>query len=226
MNATGLIIGGQRAECSMPVYNWHDTGKEIVIGKGARKHQPKQIIDLAVWHWTGGEGDLDQLHEVLTKRGYGVECFISRGKIYQLADPLVTDAYGAGPYNPRAVNIEIQNYGFTLNGKPAPKNDRGVRPMIECVQGGRKRKFAAFFKEDLDCVVALGEALSKAIPTIPAVVPTKNGAVYPDYLTPSRMRNVKGHVGHYHLSTNKADPGPEPLRRLLESGVCQAAEVG
>jgi hypothetical protein len=222
MNASGLIINGEVVPCSMPVYNWHDTGKEIKIGKGARRHQPKQVVDLAVWHWTGGEGNLAQLHRVLEARGYGVEFYVAEGKIFQLADPLKTDAFGAGTYNPRSVSIEVQNYGFTMPGRPVPKNARGVRPMIDVVQGGRKRRFASFWKEDLDACTALAHALSNAIPTIPAqVYVDADGKPYPNFIPPAKMAGLTGHVGHYQLSKMKSDPGPELLQRLVESGVCR-----
>lgn len=226
MKPTGLIIDGKTQPCDLPVYNWHDHGKEIVVGKGARRPKPKQVIDLAVWHWTGGEGSLDGLHHTLETRGYGVEFYICDGTIYQLADPVLTDAFGAGAYNPRAISTEVQNYGFRREGSLIPRNPRGKRPLLDVVQGGRRRQFAAFYEDDLAACSALAKALSAAIPTIPATTPVgPNGAPYPNFITPKQMERVSGHVGHYQLSKMKSDPGPQLLQRLLDDKVVTGALV-
>lgn len=226
MQATGLIIGGKGVPCALPVFNMNDHGFSIVVGKGARRPAPKQEIDLAVWHWTGGEGSLKTLVHVLHTRGYGVEFYVCDGNIYQLADPVLVDAFGAGAYNPRAVSIEVQNYGFRNPGTPIPRNDRGERPLIDVVQNGRKRKFAAFWENDLKACSALAAALSDAIPTIPRTTPVgRDGKVYSDFISPRDMQKVKGHVGHFQLSKMKSDPGPQLLGRLLSDGVVTGAPL-
>jgi hypothetical protein len=220
MQATGLIIGGKVVPCALPVFNMNDHGFSIVVGKGARRPAPKQEIDLAVWHWTGGEGSLATLVHVLHTRGYGVEFYICDGQIYQLADPVLVDAFGAGAYNPRAVSTEVQNYGFRNAGEPIPRNDRGTRPLIDAVQNGRKRKFAAFWDDDLRACCALADALSTAIPSISRTTPVgRDGKVYGNFIEPKTMQNVKGHVGHFQLSKMKSDPGPQLLQRFLDENV-------
>ena len=218
LTATGLIIGGEVAPCDLPVYNWHDHGLEFKPGDGGRAVKPKQIVDLAVWHWTGGEGDYRAVYRTLQHRELGVELYIADGNIYQYCDPLVVDAFGAGHYNPRSLSIEMKNYGFRKDMRQVPQAGRS-RPIFETVQNGKRRTFARFHPEDLRAAAALAKALSAAIPSIPPTTPVdQSGAPYPNYIPPHRMRLVKGHVGHYHLSLRKADPGPELLQHLRESG--------
>jgi hypothetical protein len=220
MKPTGMIVNGKVVPCDAPVYNWHDHGCEFKPGDGGRATSPKQVIDLAVWHWTAGEGDYQALYRVLDQRELGVEWFIGDGKIYQFCDPYRVDAFGAGKYNPRSVSTEVQNYGFRTDPREIPRARRGERPIFTCVQNGRQRKFASFYKEDLDLVVILARAISAAIPSIPLTTPAMPDLTpYQNFIPPQYMKDVKGHVGHYHLSSEKSDPGPEPLQRLITDKV-------
>lgn len=226
MKATGLIIGGRVVPCAQPVFNWHDHGMEFRPGDGARKRIAKQTIDLFVWHWTGGSGDMDALYRVLDSRELGVEFGIDRtGAIYQFADPLLVDTYDAGPYNPRSVGCEVSNYGFAAKDRPVPKADRD-RPTYATVQNGKTRTFARFFPAQLAASVALGNAVSDAIPTIPKRIPTDaKGVLYPDTMKRAELATFSGHLGHYHLTDSKSDPGADLLGNLLDHGFA-AARIG
>lgn len=226
MKASGMIVGGKVVHCDLPVHNMDDHGLVFRPGEGGRAVSPKTVVDLAVWHWTAGEGEYKQLYKVLDTRELGVEWYIGGGAIYQFCDPLVVDAFAAGKYNPRAVNVEVKNYGFRDKPSDVPKTKRGVRPTFECVQNNRKRTFARFWPEDLVAIAALAKAISAAIPSIPLVVPTgPDNRVYPNYIGPVKMKTTKGHVGHYMFNDEKSDPGPEPLQYLLDQGICQPSIV-
>ncbi len=218
--ATGLIIGGKRVACAQPVHNWHDHGMEFVPGDGARRRIPKSLLDLFVWHWTGGSGSMEALYRVLDARELGVEFGIDRdGDIYQFADPLLVDTYDAGPYNPRSVGCEVSNYGFMMDPKKAPPlkdRDRGTYTME---MNGRLRTFARFYAKQLAAVLALGDAVSAAIPSIPRRVPADaKGVLYANVMTKFELRKFSGHLGHFHLTDSKSDPGADLLGGLLANG--------
>jgi hypothetical protein len=220
MKATGLIINGKVVHCDRPVFNWHDHGMEFVPGDGARRRISKTEIDLFIWHWTGGQGTMEALYRVLDGRELGVEFGIDReGDIYQFADPVLVDTFDAGPYNPRSVGCEITNYGFMGNPRdpiPTRERDRGTYTMV---MNGRARTFARFYPEQIKSGIALGLAVSDAIPTIPKIVPTsQNGVLFPNAIKASRLKTFKGHLGHFHLTTNKSDPGADLLGGFLSSG--------
>lgn len=224
MNATGLIIGGKVVPCDLPVHNYNDHGLVFVPGNGARKRTSKKTIDLCVWHWTGGEGDYKALYSVLDTRDLGVEFYIGHGKIYQFADPVLVDTFDAGPYNPRSVGVEVRNYGFRADPKKIPAAGRS-RPLYETAMNGNRRQFARFHPEDIAAAQALAKALSAAIPTIAPSVPTHEGRLYPDLMRKKALSGFSGHIGHYHISTVKSDPGHDLLQSFLDSGVCKGVEV-
>lgn len=228
---SGLIIGGRNL--GGPVFNWHDTGLEVVIGDGSRRRVPKQVIDLFVWHWTGGENPVETLFRVLDQRELGVEFFIdSEGRIFQFCDPVIVDTFDAGAYNPRSVGCEIQCYGFQAPGRPLPKGG-AARGTYTTRMNGRKRTFAKFYPAQIDAALWLARAVSDAIPSIPKTVPALlTGALYPNAV-PFRVMesgSIKGHVGHYHLTDpehplikrgkrqEKSDPGHDLLEAFLASG--------
>jgi hypothetical protein len=216
MNPSGLIIGGKVVPCDKPVYNWHDHGLEFKAGDGARRRNHKTEIDLFVWHWSGGLGDYKAMYRVLDTRELGVEFFIDDGVIYQYADPLLVDTFDAGKYNPRSVGCEIQNWGFTAPGRAIPVKDK--RDMYDTVMNGKKRKFARFRDDDIQAAIALGDAVSNAIPSIPKMVPAnQDGTLYKDYIGNKWMGNVEGHIGHFHISDAKSDPGHDLLTAFLDS---------
>lgn len=230
MTPTGLIVSGRVVQCSVPVYNWRDTGLEFRPGDGARQRVTKQIIDLFVWHWTGGEGDVERLYAVLDKRELGVEFYIDQtGRTFQFADPATVDTYDAGPFNPRSVGCEIACYGFTAKGREKPGAWGKRRATYETTMNGRRREFARFFPEQVASAIALGVAVSDAIPTIPKAVPVgADRRLYPDEMPDRVMRprgGFRGHVGHYHLTDEKSDPGHDLLQAFLDSGRFVGARV-
>ena len=166
-----------------------------------------------MWHWTGGE-EVSTVFTTLETFRYGVEFYICDGTIYQLADPVLTDAFGAGAYNTRHQHRSIQNYGFRREGFSYSAKPRGKRPMPDAVQGG-----AAGSSQRSTKMISqrARHSLSAAIPTIPATTPVVGRmAPYPNFITPKQMERVGSRVGHYQLSKMKSDPGPQLLQRLLD----------
>jgi hypothetical protein len=221
---TGLIINKVIVPCDLPVYNWKDHGMECKVGDGARRRFKKQVIDLFVWHWTGGEGGVKSLFNTLDNRELGVEFFIDKaGLIYQFADPVLVDTFDAGSYNPRSVGCEIQSYGYRAPGRAEPDPDRdeyGTR------MNGKRRTFARFYPAQLRAAQALASAVSRAIPTIPLTVPAgPDHKLFPDFIGAKRMRTMRGHVGHYHLTQKKSDPGHDLLQSFLDTKTCYPALV-
>lgn len=223
LTATGMIVNGKVVPCGLPVYNWNDHGLQFKPGDGARSVTAKQIVDLAVWHWTGGSGSYERLYKVLDNRELGVEFYIEGGKIYQFADPLKVDCFAAGRYNPRSLSIEVENYGFRDDPRDIPK-ETPPRAVLDVFQNGKKRKFAEFYEMDLKACAALATAISDAIPSIPRTTPSlTRSAPYNAYIGHAKMRKISGHVGHYHISDVKSDPGPQLLSYLVTAGAATYA---
>ncbi len=228
MQASGLIVNGrvvdvvaddgEKIECR----NWHDHGMEFKPGDGARRRVVSKVpLDLGLWHWTGGEGSAAACFRVLHQRELGVETYIGKdGDLWQFADPVLVDTYDAGPYNPRSWGTEIANYGFTGPGRAAPNPARGT---YETTMNGGRHTFARFFPAQIRTAIALARAQSRSVPTIGLAVPVgADGKLYPSVMTRDALRRFKGHVGHYMLTSNKADPGHDLLGAFLAAGFAPA----
>lgn len=229
MKPTGMIVNGQRVACVKDIYNWNDTGLEFRPGDGARKRSTKTKIDTMVWHWTGGEGGYQQLYHVLDQRELGVEFFIDiDGRIYQFADPVKVDTYDAGPWNSRSVGCEVRNYGYRAYGREVPSIvTRFRRGTYITRMNGHVQEFGRFTAPQIESAMALGEAISAAIPTIPLRVPAATpGKLHLNTFTATQSRAFRGgHVGHYHLTASKLDPGHDLLQAFLDTGRYESVMV-
>lgn len=204
--SSNIIVGGVHHPVhAASVLTWHNTGIAFAVGDGHNRPR-RQRIDLVVWHWTGGEGDPPAVARVLRARGYGVEFAIARdGTIYQFCDPLDVDTADAAGVNARSVGVEIVSYGLhsTKPGWSPPKagRDRTVTPTRI---HGALCHVAGFYPAQLAAAHALGCALSTAL-ELPRVVPP---AAMSTVLSNETLERFRGHVGHYHVSRQKTDPGP------------------
>lgn len=219
--ASEIIIGGKRIRLGLPnertpiVLTWEDHGISFKPGEGHNKKR-RLPIDLVVWHWTGGEGEPPAMAQVLKTRGYGVEFAIARtGVIYQFVDPKEVDTADAAGVNARSVGIEIVSYGFRQSAPnwKAPKIglDRAEREVS--IHGQRVRT-AAFYPAQLEAARALADGLSRAL-GVPRKVPlTAAGVPITKAMSTTEIARFSGHVGHYHLTAQKLDPGPDFIAEL------------
>lgn len=211
-------LGNSRTQQPVTVRRWNDGQlpkvPEFAAGDGYNKKRVKPI-DLMVWHYTGGEQEPIQMADVLRKRKLGVEFAISRsGTVYQFCDPALVDTADAGIVNSRSVGCEVVNYGY--RSLIDLKNAFGVpkvgldREMYDAVTHGRTVKTAKFYPCQIEAVLALALAVSTALPEIQKTVPAGVPGVLKDLVA------FRGHVGHYHITDSKRDPGPQLMDALGE----------
>ena len=191
---------------------------ECKVGDGARRRNPKTLIDLFVLHWTGGEGDAKACFDVLDTRELGVEFCIDReGDIFQFADPVFVDTFDAGSVNPRSIGVEITNYGFRDIASQIPKYGRD-REIYDAIMRGKLRKFARFYPEQIKSAIALVDAVTAALPSIPRCLAGKNAKLFTGTMTRSQLAAYTGVIGHFQLSDNKSDPGTDLLDAFAATG--------
>jgi hypothetical protein len=66
---------------------------------------------------------------------------------------------------------------------------------------------AKFWPQQMAAALSLADALSAAL-GIPREVPTdSSGNVFANTLNPAKLASFRGHVGHFHVSNQKIDPG-------------------
>jgi hypothetical protein len=218
-----IIIGGKDVPLTLPgeqsprVLTWKDHHIEFKPGQGFNKART-QRLDLAVWHWTGGEQEPLQMVETLRARGLGVEFATSRiGEVFQFADPLRVDTADAAGVNARSVGIEIVSYGMV----PQPQAD-WLPPLKGRDRAQRTTRIhdvpctvADFYPAQLRAAMHLADALSRSL-GIPRAVPLTPAAdaVLARKLLPSALLSFAGHIGHYHVTRDKCDPGPAFIDEL------------
>lgn len=214
-----IIIGEKEHSIFGPSRLWTKTGIEIKPGAGARKRVDP--IELVVWHYTAGEGSARALYNTMRSRKLGVEFFIDRdGTVWQFCDPIRVDTFDAGIANRRSVGVEIACYGTRKNVEAIPTKGRDRRTYIDTVHG-KSIVFAHFYPAQIAAAISLAFALSDAL-SIPLWVPVRNGELLRGVLTPTELAEFFGHIGHYHITTRKVDPGTallDAFRTLFMSGL-------
>lgn len=208
-----MIIGGREFDCAARVYTWYETGIEFRAGDGYNKRRKKEI-DLWVWHWTGGEGKPSTMAETLRAKKLGVETAIYRGEIWQFCDPLIVDTADAGIVNARSGGTEIINYGYRRKKADIPRAGKN-RAMYNCCFRDGRRRFAHFHPVDIAAAIALSETMAKAL-GIPRRIPLDpdDMLTLPRTMSASELEEFSGHVGHFHISDRKIDPGLDLLEAL------------
>jgi hypothetical protein len=217
-----IIVGGVRQPLGIPgeappiVLTWYDHGISFSPGEGYNKLR-HHAIDLAVWHWTGGEGEPPEVAQVLKQRGYGVEFAIStKGVIYQFVDPLLVDTADAAGVNARSVGTEIVSYGMRMRGADWKTPRGGERRTTHTVEIHEQPVVvAAFFAAQITAARALADGLSRAL-NIPRRVPTRERTAIARALAPAELAAFSGHIGHYQVTRQKCDPGPDFMQELSD----------
>jgi len=230
-----LIIDGEPIPCEAHVVDWRAHGKKFTprmehIGK-RRGREPK----LLVAHWTGGERPNPDIYKTLRTRGYGVEFSMDYyGHIWQYADPFeVYTAHVAG-MNLYSFGIEIQSQGLyphplwskSTQARMSKKYPRGrYREEV----GNKEYSMVGFTSEQIEAFLQFADALAGA-DVIPKKIPlrkepmilhtadgdVKCGLLSRDRVPAAKRKRLTGVCGHFHLSRNKIDPGPQILEELID----------
>ena len=159
------------------------------------------------------------------------------GTLYQTLD-LSETAWHARTANPRSIGVEIANVGAYPAGERArllaryewseagvrlaltPAERAGLRwpafpgapararLVVGPIHGARLEQFD-FTPEQYRSLAALAAALAREFPAIALDAPRDaEGHVRTDALSDEEEAHFHGVLGHYHLQTDKSDPGP------------------
>ncbi len=224
---------------------------ERVRRGGWRCEDLRECVDLLVLHYDAcgvSRRCFEILHDV---RGLSVHFMIDLdGTIYQTLD-VKERAWHAGPANDRSVGVEIANIGAYESAEPLRAwyaADRHGRtritvppalgetfrstlrparpaPILGEIHGHPLVQYD-FTPQQYDSLARLTAALCRVLPRIRPVMPRgPGGAVLTRALTAAELAGFHGIVGHYHVTTQKVDPGPgfdwERLARDLRAWVSE-----
>jgi hypothetical protein len=153
-------------------------------------------------------------------------------------------AYGLSEDNPFDEWYEKEPDGRTRLKIPARLGDGGVRtkgfigrpakaePVTGTVQGRELIQYD-FTPEQYEALTRLTAALCKVFPKINCDYPRDaDGKPIPKKLADDELKGYQGVLGHFHIQTNKTDPGPAfqwdyvigNARRMLNGGISGPAD--
>lgn len=129
-------------------------------------------------------------------------------------------AYGLNGKNPFAEWYKTEANGVTTLTLPERYGDGGIRtpgfvghparpePLRGNIQGEDLVQYD-FTPEQYKALIKLTAALCKIFPRIKCEYPTDaSGKLIPHKLPDEKLADYHGVLGHYHIQTNKNDPGP------------------
>ena len=219
-----LIVGGEaRPAPDCRVVTWQDPDGLGLVNLPVWRKRPAGPIDLLVLHLDGCRSSR-QCYDVLIERGLSAHLLVDRdGVIYQTLDLQDACAFHAGPVNRRSIGVEI------CNPERLERNDpKDARPVVtlgvsNAGPGGARSQVLGFYPQQVKAIIALARALASLFP-IPLLLPKSSAADAPAGVSlgcDSRVASgeFRGICGHYHLQTNKIDPGTSLWQPLRDAGV-------
>lgn len=202
---SAILVRGEPVHCAAEVR--HDPALQFrALGK-------RRETRAVVWHWTGGEGGGSQVFSVLQERALSVHFTIDQaGVVWQYCDADAFCAHARGA-NAWSVGVEISNRANAT--AEHPKWPRSV--ALDTIHG-RTARHTRFLPAQIEAAKALADALARAYGLPHAVPRAASGDVIARTLRLAELEGYRGHLGHYHLSAAKRDPGTELLRELARLG--------
>ena len=196
-----LIVNGKQVPVAFPVVTFDQPDGMSFHDQPSwrrRKDPSGKGVDLLVLHWDGCHSSRQCFHTLL-ERQLSVHMLLDGdGTVYQALDLAQAAAWHAKGVNERSIGIEIQN-------PVSPGKDDQGRPLIV-----EKRPHAADSLAHLDFldvqkhrVNRLAQAICDIF-QIPKRLPRDDTQGVLSSLAP---RGYSGICGHYHVSSNKIDPG-------------------
>lgn len=212
--------------------------REKVRGGGWDLPLLQSVVDQFVIHYDVDGTSRNCFKTLHDLRGLSVQFMLDvDGTIYQTLD-LKERAWQAGSANDRSVGVEIANIGaygtnetnpfadwYTTGADGVtrlklPAGDNGIRtpnftgeparpqPIHGEIQGRELVQYD-FTPQQYEALTKLTAALCKIFPRIECRYPTDaDGKLITHKLPDTELKNYHGVLGHYHITTDKIDPGP------------------
>ena len=202
-----IVIDGRRVPVEADVVLWDEPGgldahanqrfeaRFADTGRGTSSPFDARRIDLVVLHYDT-IGDSRGAFEILEKRDLSAHFLIDPdGTIFQALD-VTHQAWHATVANPRSVGIELAHTG-------AAPAEVGVEI------NGQTLTQTPYDPRQIAALRALLAALDRELPNLPMAYPVGvDGSPLMRTMSEVELANFRGVLGHWHVQTNKVDPGP------------------
>lgn len=212
-------VCGTSRQCFNILQDHRDLSVHFMLDLDGTIYQTLDLKERA-WHATTSNSRSVGI-EIANMGSYGVE-----GK-----NPFA-EWYATGPNGQTRITLPerfgdggIRTKGFV--GHPARP-----QPVVGTLQGQQLIQYD-FTPEQYRALIRLTATLSKVLPKINCDYPRDQaGKLVPNKLPDSELKEYQGVLGHFHIQTNKVDPGPafqwdyviDSARKLLHGGMSAAAD--
>jgi N-acetyl-anhydromuramyl-L-alanine amidase AmpD len=232
MTSDEIIIAGERFRTGTRIVLWTDPGGFNGYETGGVQHfaerdrtRPgawdlpmlRETIDQFVIHYDAS-GSSRRCFEVLQQRNLSVHFMLDTdGTIYQTLD-VKERAWHATRANSRSVGIEIANVGaYPVNDSAELDQWYRENPLVhparsDAVEGivqGQRYRMYDLTPQQYEALIKLTATLCRELPRITCDYPRdSNGKLIDHVLTEQQFQAHHGLIGHYHVQSEKIDPGP------------------
>jgi len=192
-------------------------GYESANYKKRSKRHPRMF---AV-HWDACI-NTQQMIDVTKERGLSVHFGIDNdGTIYQLLDTKDI-AWHARGINTHSVGVEIANPVKAKFNKRYKEKQQPLRPVIndDEIHGRKLKPYLGFYPIQVEALKALTKAVCTAHNIHLEAPLNKDGSLVRGVEKRVVNGTFKGVLGHYHLTSEKTDPGNLPLDKILQEIKC------
>ncbi|MEJ7600302.1 MAG: N-acetylmuramoyl-L-alanine amidase [Kofleriaceae bacterium] len=178
-------------------------------GRDARYEHAKGVIKQFLIHHDGC-ATADMCFTVLqNERGLSCHFLVDNdGTIFQTLD-LAWQGFHGSQLNDQSIGVELCNRG-EVDTDPAYYSKKGLKREVEpCKINEHTIKSFAFTDDQWKSMILLSRALLKYLPNLTTDYPQTSPGVQAWGTMPfGKVFNSPGFLGHYHLTSNKWDPGP------------------
>ena len=186
-------------------------------GLNAPYDAAKQVIRQFMIHHDGC-ATADMCFSVLqNERGLSCHFLVDNdGTIFQTLD-LALEGWHGSELNASSIGVELCNRGDAAKEPTyyAKKNmKRDVKP---CKINNHLIRSYNFTEEQRDAMQRLARALLRLLPNLPAEYPQSSPGQQALVTLPfGDISRFSGYIGHYHLTSNKWDPGPWDFKEFCQ----------
>lgn len=191
-----IYVRGELHDVDAPVTTYRER-QDLSFPKLRQRAETRAVV----WHHTGGENGAVGVHATLLARELSVHFLIdSLGSIHQYCDTEARCSH-AGAANGYSIGVEIANRANRVTFA------RGIRrTLVREEIHGVDATCTTFVPAQLASALALADTLSAAY-GLPMAVPMFGAHVHAGVVNASELASFRGHLGHFHVSDRKRDPG-------------------
>jgi N-acetyl-anhydromuramyl-L-alanine amidase AmpD len=186
-------------------------------GVNAPYDAAKQVIRQFMIHHDGC-ATADMCFSVLqNERGLSCHFLVDNdGTIFQTLD-LALEGWHGSELNASSIGVELCNRGDAAKEPTYYSRKNQSRDVKPCKINNHVIKSYDFTKEQKEEMRRLARALLRLLPNLPAEYPQASpGQAALDTVGYAGLARFSGYIGHYHLTTNKWDPGPWDFKEFCE----------